>query len=227
MTETTMSERLKSRTSDEYIEKLRSQLKNNTDCGTTHYNLAVALMGKQEYDAAEKSLHDAVDCSPSLAEAYVLLGGICLQRNDLEGCLRYNKYATKARAGFAEGYANIGFVLLQLIDGKDEKEDEEKLDLAIKNLQKAIIHNAKFVQAYTTLANAYLMKGLVDESIQANLEAVRIQPEFPIAHNNLAVGFLQKKEYELAIIHCDKAESLGFKVAEEMKQELLPHRKLS
>lgn len=224
MTETALSERVKSRTSDEYIEKLRSQLKENTECGTTHYNLAVALMGKQEYDAAEKALHDAVESSPSLAEAYVLLGGICLQRNDLEGCLRYNKYATKARAGFAEGYANIGFVLLQLIDGKDEKADEEKLDLAITNLQKAVIHNANFVQAYTTLGNAYLMKGLVYESIQANLEAVRIQPEFPIAHNNLAVGYLQNKEYELAIVHCDKAESLGFRVAEAMKQELASHR---
>lgn len=224
MTDIIVSEKPKPKTSDEYIEKLQSQLKGNTECGTTHYNLAVALMGKQEYDAAEKALHDAVDCSPSLAEAYVLLGGICLQRGDLEGCLRYNKYAVKARAGFAEGYANIGFVLLQIIDGKDEEADNEKLDLAIKNLQKAVIHNAHFVQAYTTLANAYLMKGLVDESIQANLEAVRIQPEFPIAHNNLAVGYLQKKEYELAIFHCDKAESLGFQVAEAMKQELATHR---
>lgn len=225
MTNTTTSERSKARTSDEYIQQLRSQIKGNAECGTSHYNLAVALMGRQEYDAAEKALHDAVECSPSLAEAYVLLGGICLQRNDLEGCLRYNKYATKARAGFAEGYANIGFVLLQLISGKDEKEDEEKLDLAIKNLTKAIVHNAKFVQAYTTLGNAYLMKGLVDESIQANLEAIKIQPEFPIAHNNLAVAFLQKKEYELAIKHCDKAEELGFQVAGAMKKELELHRK--
>ncbi|MBF0209817.1 MAG: tetratricopeptide repeat protein [Desulfamplus sp.] len=225
MTEILISERSKPKNSDEYIEMLRSQLRGNSECGTTHYNLAVALMGKQEYDAAEKELHDAIDCSPSLAEAYVLLGGICLQRGDLEGCLRYNKYATKARAGFAEGYANIGFVLLQLIDGKDEQADEEKLDRAIKNLQKAVIHNANFVQAYTTLGNAYLMKGLVDESIAANLEAIRIQPNFPIAHNNLAVGYLQKKEYELAIFHLDKAKSLGFEVAEAMKQELAPYRK--
>lgn len=219
-----MAETAKPQSSDEHIQRLRAQLTENTECGATHYNLAVALMGKKEYDAAEKALHDAVDCSPSLAEAYVLLGGICLQRNDLEGCLRYNKYATKARAGFAEGYANIGFVLLQLIDGKNEKEDEEKLDLAIKNLRKAIIHNAKFVQAYTTLGNAYLMKGLLDEAIQANMEAIKVQPEFPIAHNNLAVVYLQKGEYALAIEHCDKAEKLGFELPEALKKELEPHR---
>ncbi|MBF0200094.1 MAG: tetratricopeptide repeat protein [Desulfamplus sp.] len=219
-----MSERTKPQNSDQHIENLRLQLKQNSDCGTTHYNLAVALMGKQDYDAAERSLHDAVECSPNLAEAYVLLGGICLQRNDLEGCLRYNKYAVKSRAGFAEGYANIGFVLLQLIDGTNEKDDEEKLELAIKNLRKAIIHNPKFVQAYTTIGNAYLMKGLVEESIKANLEAVNVEPGFPVAHNNLAVAYLQKGDYALAIEHCDRAEALGFQVSPAMKKELENHR---
>ncbi len=211
---------------DEQIAMLRDALSRNTECGTTHYNLAVALLGKQEYMEAEKELHEAIDCSPTLAEAYVLLGGICLQRKDLEGCYRFNQRATKARAGFAEGYGNMAFVLLQLVDGKDPKEDEEKVDKAIKNLKKAIIHNKHFVQAYTTLGTAYFMKGLVDEGIQANLEAVNVQPEFPIAHNNLAVAYLEKGEYAKAIEHLDMAEKLGFEVAQELKDELAPHRKV-
>jgi tetratricopeptide (TPR) repeat protein len=210
---------------DEQISALKQQLSRNTECGTTHYNLAVALMGKQEYAEAENELHDAVDCSPSLAEAYVLLGGICLQRNDLEGCYRYNQRATKARAGFAEGYGNMAFVLLQLVDGKNAKEDEEKVDKAIKNLRKAIIHNQKFVQAYTTLGTAYFMKGLVPEGIKANLEALSVEPQFPIAHNNLAVAYLESEEYDKAIVHCDQAVKLGFEVAPALLDELVPHRK--
>jgi tetratricopeptide (TPR) repeat protein len=210
---------------DEHIARLRSQLVQNDECGTTHYNIAVALMGKQEFVEAEKELHDAIDRSPTLAEAYVLLGGICLQRNDLEGCYRFNQRATKARAGFAEGYSNMAFVLLQLIDGKDPREDEEKMDKAIKNLKKAIIHNKEFVQAFTTLGTAYFMKGLVPEGIKANLEAIAIQPEFPVAHNNLAVGYLESGEFDKAIAHCDKAEELGFDVARDLKDELAPHRK--
>lgn len=210
---------------DEHISKLRGQLAGNPECGTTHYNLAVALMGKQEYVEAEKELHEAIDCSPTLAEAYVLLGGICLQRGDLEGCYRFNQRATKARAGFAEGYGNMAFVLLQLVDGKDPKEDEEKVDKAIKNLRKAIIHNKNFVQAYTTLGTAYFMKGLVQEGIKANLEAIEVVPDFPVAHNNLAVAYLEIKDYDKAIEHCDKAVELGFEVAQELLDELAPHRK--
>jgi len=210
---------------DEQIAKLKAALVQNDECGTTHYNLAVALMGKQDFSEAEKELHDAIDRSPSLAEAYVLLGGICLQRKDLEGCYRFNQRATKARAGFAEGYGNMAFVLLQLIDGKDPKEDEEKMDKAIKNLKKAIIHNKNFVQAYTTLGTAYFMKGLVKEGIKANLEAIKIQPEFPVAHNNLAVAYLEIEDFDKAIVHCDKVEEFGFEVAPQLKDELAPHRK--
>ncbi len=210
---------------DEHIANLKDALGGNTECGTTHYNLAVALLGKQEYAEAEKELHEAIDCSPTLAEAYVLLGGICLQRKDLEGCYRFNQRSVKARAGFAEGYGNMAFVLLQLVDGKDAKEDEEKVDKAIKNLKKAIIHNKHFVQAYTTLGTAYFMKGLVPEGIKANLEAIKVQPEFPVAHNNLSVAYLEMGEHDKAIEHCDIAEKLGFEVAQELKDELVPFRK--
>ena len=214
----------RSKNADEHIVQLKNALLKNEECGTTHYNLAVAFMGKQDYVEAEKELYEAIDCSPTLAEAYVLLGGICLQRKDLEGCYRFNQRATKARAGFAEGYGNMAFVLLQLIDGKNSKEDEEKMDKAIKNLKKAIIHNKNFVQAYTTLGTAYFMKGLIPEGIKANLEAIQIQPEFPVAHNNLAVAYLENKEFEKAVEHCDKAEKFGYEVAQELKDELASHR---
>ncbi len=209
---------------DEQIARLRQALLQNAECGTTHYNLAVALIGKQEFAEAENVLHDAIECSPSLAEAYVQLGGLCLQRGDLEGCFRFNQQATKARAGFAEGYANMAFVLLQLVEGKDAKEDEEKVDKAIKNLKKAIIHNKNFIQAYTTLGTAYFMKGLVEEGIKANLQALSVEPKFPIAHNNLAVAYLELEDYKRAIRHCDIAVDLGFEVNPALLDELAPHR---
>ena len=70
---------------DEYIADLRAALSQNDGCANHHYNLGVALLSKGDFVAAEESFLAAVRNSSHLAEAYVQLGGICLQRGDLEG----------------------------------------------------------------------------------------------------------------------------------------------
>ncbi len=195
---------------DEYIEIQRQAVAMNPECGTSHYNLAVGLLGKKLYSEAEKELLEAVGCSPNLAEAYVQLGGIRLSQGDMDGCLYYNQQAVHTRAGFSIGYGNIGFVKLQQGD----------IEGAIQALTKAITYNKNFLQAYTTLANAYLMKGLVDESIEANLSAIELEPSFGVAHNNLAVAYLEKGDKELAAKHAKKAMETGYEVAPEISSIL-------
>jgi len=198
----------------EYIARQRAAIAANPECGTSHYNLAIGLLGLKNYEEAEKELFEAIECSPTLAEAYVQLGGICLQRGDLKGCLEYNKRAVQARAGFAEGYGNIGFAQLQL----------GNIDEAIHALEKAIRWNPKFLQAYTTLANAYLMKGMLDESIETSLKVIDLEPDFAVGHNNLGIAYLEKGEYELAVKHVDKAAELGYEVAPEILDEIKKYR---
>ena len=202
------------RNAEEYINELRGKLASNSECGTTHYNLAVALIGLKRYDEAEKCLFDALENSPTLAEAYVQLGGLALQRNDMEKCIYYNKMATRSRAGFSQGYGNLGFLYLQ----------KGEVDESIRHLKKAIAFNSMFIQAYANLANAYLMKGLVDESIEASLKALEIEPTFAVAHNNLAIAYLEKKDYEKAAAHCDQAIKNGYEVATEIMNEINNNR---
>ena len=188
----------------------RAAIASNPDCGTSHYNLAVALLGQKKYDEAEKELFAAVECSPTLAEAYVQLGGIRLQRGDLDGCLAFNQQAVRTRAGFAEGYGNIGFVLLQ----------QGEVDKAIEALEKATKFNIRFLQAFATLANAYLMKGMIAESITTNLKVIELEPNFAVAYNNLAIAYLESGEPALAATHCEKARALGYEVAPEIVAEI-------
>lgn len=199
---------------DEYISAHRKMLADNPECGTTHYNLAVALMGQGKFDEAEKELLEAIDCSPGLAEGYVQLGAICLKRGDLEGCLDWNQRAVKARPGFSEGHGNIGFVQLQL----------GNLTEGIKSLERATHFNFRFVQAYATLASAYLMNGEVDKSIAACESALKVEPDFPIAHNNLAIAYMEKGDFAKAIAHADRAVELGYEVAPQILEELAAHR---
>lgn len=194
----------------EYIEKQRKAIDSNPECGMSRYNLATALLGLRKFDEAEEELLEAVRCSPTLAEAYVQLGGLCLQKGDLDGCLAYNEKSVTVRAGFFEGYGNIGFVQLQ----------KGKIDEAIYALEKAIRFNPNFIQARATLANAYLMKGDVDQSIEINLKALEVDSEFPFAHNNLAICYLEKGDCELAEKHCKKAIALGYEVAPEIIEEI-------
>jgi tetratricopeptide (TPR) repeat protein len=195
---------------DEFVAQQRAAIAANPDCGTSHYNLAVGLLGKKQYAEAEQMLFKAIECSPSLAEAYVLLGGIRLKDGDLDGCLEFNQQAVKARPGFSEGYGNIGFVQLQ----------KGNVDKAIQALERATAFNFRFLQAFTTLASAYLMKGLVDQSIEAGLKAIKLEPNFPVAHNNLAIAYLQKGSFDLAKQHCDKAIALGYQVAPEIISDI-------
>ncbi|OQX62149.1 MAG: hypothetical protein B5M56_07280 [Desulfococcus sp. 4484_241] len=201
--------------SEEYLEQYRNAVRSSPTCGMTRYNYAVALLAQKRFDEAEHELHEAISCSPTLSEAYVLLGGLCMRRNDLDGCLMYNERAVKAREGFAEGYGNIGFVYLQ----------KGEIDKAIEALEKATSLNPNFIQAYANLANAYLMKGMVDKSIEANMKVLEIEPGFAIAHNNLTIAYLEKGETELAAKHCKKAEQLGYEVAPEIKREIVSHDK--
>lgn len=205
----------KSQNAQEYIAKQRQAIASNPDCGTSHYNLAVALMGVQEYDEAESELLAAVDCSPGLAEGYVQLGAICLRRGDLEGCLKWNQQAVKARPGFSEGHGNIGFVHLQL----------GRVDDAIVSLKRATHFNFRYVQAFASLATAYLMKGEVENSMEASRQALKIEPDFPIAHNNLGIAYMEKGDFDNAIAHIDRAAALGYEVAPQILEELQPHRK--
>ena len=194
----------------EYLAKYKMAVAQNPECGTSHYNLAVGFLSARLYDEAEREFILAIENSPTLAEAYVQLGGIRLHRGDLEGCLSWNKRAVNSRAGFAEGYGNIGFVLIQ----------QGKLDEAVHALKKALKWNPKFTQARANLANAYLMQGKIDASILENKMVLDQEPVFSIAHNNLAIAYMEKGDVAQAKTHLQKAIELGYEVSPKLQTEI-------
>ena len=57
-----------------------------------------------------------------------------------------------------------------------------------------------------------------------NLKAIKLHGDFAPAHNNLAIAYLEKKAYDLAVEHCDRALELGYDVAPEILKEIDAHR---
>ncbi|MDE5879107.1 MAG: tetratricopeptide repeat protein [Desulfovibrio sp.] len=199
---------------DEYIADLKDEIKANEKCANHYYNLGLAFLSKRDFVAAEEAFLAALRNSPHLAEAYVQLGGICLERGDLEGCLRYNEEAAGARAKFAIPQSNIAFVHLQR--GEPDK--------AITALNKALKWDPDFIQAKNALVTAYFMKRELDTAERLCREIIAQEPAFAPAWNNLALVLFEEGRLDEAQEAVDKARDLGFEVPAGFLEELAAAR---
>ena len=191
---------------DEYIADLKNAIAENDQCANHHYNLAQALLSKRDFAGAEECFLNAIRNSPRMAEAYVQLGGICLQ---------YNEEAANCRPQNAIALSNIAFVHIQ--KGEPDK--------AISALNKALSWSPHFLQARNELATAYYMKGNIEGCEQACRNIIKDEPGFAPAWNNLALALFDQGRFDEAVQACDKAAELGFEVAQGFLDELKPHRK--
>ena len=49
-------------------------------------------------------------------------------------------------------------------------------------------------------------------------------PTFAVAHNNLALAYFEKGEFQTALTHCDQARSYGFSVDPRFLEMVEPYR---
>jgi len=68
------------------------------------------------------------------------------------------------------------------------------------------------------------MQGQIEACIKTNLKVIELEPNFPVAYNNLAIAYMENGEFELAIENADKAVEMGYDVAPEILKELATHR---
>ncbi|MBU1247304.1 MAG: tetratricopeptide repeat protein [Proteobacteria bacterium] len=195
---------------DEYIDDLKSALAKNKECGNTLYNLGVAYISKREFMEAERYLREAVEASPKMAEANVQLGGIAMQRGDLEGCLNFNILATQQRPFFAVPWGNIGFCQLQM----------GEVDKAESSLKRALKYDKGFLQALATLGSVYITRGEYDEAMVHLEKAVSLESMFGPAWNNLALVYAEKGEWSKAKNAIEQATASGYEVPEELIKEI-------
>lgn len=200
---------------DEYISDLKKEISANEKCASHCYNLGLAFLSKRDFVAAEEAFLNALRNSPRLAEAYVQLGGICLERGDMEGCLRYNQEAANCRPKFAIPQSNIAFVHLQ--NGEPDK--------AIAALEKALKWNPDFIQAQNAMATALFMKGDLDASVDMSRKLLAQEPGFAPAWHNLALALFERGDRDEAVEASDRAVSLGYETPEGFLAELAPYRK--
>ncbi len=195
---------------EDEIQRLEDRLKENPDCGITHYNIGVNYLALRNMEKAKDYFKEAIKKDQDIAEAYVQLGGIAMNEGDLDGCFSYNDMASKIRHRFAVPHGNMGFVHLQ----------KNNIDKAIASLKRAISFDPQFVQAHATLGSACLMQGDVDGCIAHSKKAIELEPKFGPAYNNMVLAYMEKNDNEEAKKCFEKAKETGYEVATEVLKEV-------
>jgi tetratricopeptide (TPR) repeat protein len=99
-----------------------------------------------------------------------------------------------------------------------------RLDEAITQYNRALAINAGCAEARYNLGNALLQKKAFDQAIDAYEGALAIRPDFAEVHYNLAIAHFYRKDYARAVLHCDKAVTLGYKADPALVERLAPYR---
>ncbi len=105
------------------------------------------------------------------------LGGILLQRGELEPAADLFQTALRSKPDFPEGLDNLGIV----------KQHQGKIDEAIALFHEALRWNPKFANTHNNLGIVLAQQGRSSEALDRFREAVRIRPSFADAHQNLGL----------------------------------------
>ncbi len=101
---------------------------------------------------------------------------------------------------------------------------------AMDEYKKIINIDPNATRAYIYLAQAYAVEGKWDEvipSLKKVIEITQDSAEAAQAHYGLAVAYYDKKQYQLAIKHCDEAIRHGLRIPSDFLKMLKPYREES
>jgi len=145
--------------------------------------LVIAVLGALTWQrgyayADEETLwRDTLRKNPSSFIANDNLGGILLQRGELEPAAGLFQTALRSKPDFPEGLDNLGIV----------RQRQGKLDEAVAFFREALRWNPKFANAHNNLGIVLAQQGKSSEALDHFYEAVRIRPAFAKAHQNLGL----------------------------------------
>lgn len=98
------------------------------------------------------------------------------------------------------------------------------LDEAITEYKKILALNPDYGKSRINLGVAYHQQGRLEQAIQEYEKVLALNPAYGEAHHNLSIIYYEKKNYKLAVLHCDRAQELGFEVSSELLAALQSYR---
>ena len=141
---------------------------------------------------------DAVEQSPDNPFALSTLGGIMMERGDLDGAALLFQRSIQVQRINQVARDNLGAILIK----------KGKVDAAIAVYREAIAYSPRFANAHVNLGNALLLKGLPQAAISSYRDAEELDPASPAPENGMAVAYARLGAPLEAVEHYNKSLAL-------------------
>lgn len=158
--------------------------------------------GSGDGDTAIKQLKKAINVDSNFALAHQILSSYYVQKSKLKNARSAAQKAIQLNPNLPNAHIGMG----NYYRAKDKPED------AIKSFQAALRIAPSLAKAHFNLANVYSNAEQVDEAITAYEKALVVDPKFDArnrVHNNLAIAYFKKSQYETSWQHAQEARRLG------------------
>lgn len=199
----------------EAIDELNKVRKLNPDYFGAFNELGVVYIKIGQLQKAEEIWKEGLKIYPRYVHFHINLGLFYFLKGQFSQARDYFQSAIKCDPDAYLAYFGLGQVL----------EAQSDADTAIKAYRKSISLNPAYAYCRYALGTIYAGKGDL-RALNELKEAVRLDPSFAAAHNNLSVLYasMDPPQLELARKHAQKAMVLGYKLDKEFlkKIDLLP-----
>lgn len=148
---------------------------------------------EQNYKKAAAEFQKALDLDPAYSQAALYLARAYNALSDEKNAERYFRKAIEIDPDYLEAHASFGGMLL----------DIGNTDEAIRQFETVIRRDPDNVLALTNLAQAYRMKELYKDSIEAARKAIKLGPELAEPHLWMADSLRLSGQYDPSVPEYD------------------------
>jgi serine/threonine protein kinase/Tfp pilus assembly protein PilF len=170
-------------------------LTSNWDSLKSYYNGTTAWQQLDD-SAAERALKDAIEYDPDFALAHLTLGEVLIWQNKWDAAFsEISKAQEKTTSLTKIDQLRVDALRARVLGNIDDEKDFLHQLIELQPYKK---------ENYYELAECYFHNANVDEAIPKYLEALKLEEQFPRAHNHLAYCYAWEGQHTLALNECNR-----------------------
>ncbi len=195
---------------DNAITNYRRALILKSDSADAAYGLGYVFFQKEMYYESLEQYRTAVYYQPLNANAHIGLAMVYNKLNWQEEEIQSYKNAINADSNCVGAYQNLANIYMA----------RKEYDAAAGYYETAVKLNPKDADVYFNLAVSYSAREIYETAKEYYLKAIDLRWNFPAAHNNLAITLYTLGKYPPALNHAKIAKQQGYKVSEDLLNQL-------